>query len=76
MERLIGVIKYLDREKGFGFILRENRSDLYFHETRCLTSFSDLVRGQHVTYRLGTRGERVVGVDVQVVKLPPYNPID
>lgn len=46
-----GTITRIARDAGWGFISRGSLPDMFFHEVDCRTPFSDLQRGDSVTYR-------------------------
>ncbi|MGE0464467.1 MAG: cold-shock protein [Vicinamibacterales bacterium] len=55
-ERITGTIKHLNREKGFGFVTRDDgQDDLFFHRSglRADTSFNALEEGQTVSCQVG-----------------------
>lgn len=59
-----GKIKTIN-EKGFGFITKDDGSDLFFHSSNLEgVSFEDLTRGQRVSYQegRGPKGPRAENV--------------
>jgi cold shock CspA family protein len=61
-----GKVKMLNRERGFGFIRRENEPDLFFHASECgetteesKKNFGALIESCIVEFEVGTgrRGE-------------------
>jgi len=49
-----GKIKRLVSEKGFGFILAEDGTEYFFHNSACQgTRFDELREGQAVTFEKG-----------------------
>ena len=65
MTSMNGTIKRLVSDKGFGFILADNGTEYFFHNSACQqTAFDDLREGQSVTFDVGQgpkgpRGENV-----------------
>jgi CspA family cold shock protein len=65
MTSMNGTIKRLVADKGFGFILAEDGTEYFFHNSACAgTRFDDLHEGQAVTFEKGQgpkgpRGENV-----------------
>jgi CspA family cold shock protein len=58
-ERLIGVVKWFNAVKGYGFIGRENGDDVFVHYSVIQTSgFRRLEKGQKVEFSLesGAKG--------------------
>ena len=47
-----GKVKFYNSEKGFGFIVRDRGSDLFFHKTD-VEGGKTLVEGQAVTFGIG-----------------------
>lgn len=66
---LTGVIKMVNHDKGFGFIRRENDTDLFFHVTECVdkTEFESMSSGKEVTYSTGAGKRGIEGRDVKLV---------
>jgi cold shock CspA family protein len=67
---MIGVIKMIKEDKGFGFIALEGRDkDLFFHATGVVAgvSFKDMRVGDKVTVadiESTDRGDSAIGVDL------------
>ena len=62
-----GTIKRLVSEKGFGFVLAEDGTEYFFHQSACTnTRFDELREGQAVTF---TRGQGPKGPRAEDVKL-------
>ncbi len=62
-----GKIKRLVSEKGFGFILAEDGTEYFFHNSACQgTRFDELREGQAVTFEKGQgpKGPRAESVRV------------
>lgn len=50
-ERESGVVKWFDNSKGFGFIQRDNGSDVFVHYSAILgVGFRSLIEGQRVEF--------------------------
>ena len=63
-----GHIKFVAREKGYGFLIdRENARELFFHCMACRTPFDNLLEGEAVRYELGVnaRDNRQRAVNVE-----------
>lgn len=51
---LKGTVKRLVGDKGFGFVLAEDGTEYFFHQSACAdTSFSSLREGQALTFDKG-----------------------
>jgi len=65
MASINGTIKRLVSDKGFGFILADDGTEYFFHNSACAeTRFDDLREGRAVTFNRGEgpkgpRGENV-----------------
>ena len=62
-----GTIKRLVSDKGFGFILAEDGTEYFFHNSACQgTRFDELREGQSVTFEKGQgpKGPRAESVRV------------
>jgi CspA family cold shock protein len=67
MAAMIGTIKRLVSDKGFGFILASDGNEYFFHNSACgQTRFDDLREGQPVTFERGQgpKGPRAEHVQV------------
>jgi CspA family cold shock protein len=54
-----GTIKKLVSDRGFGFILEEGGSEIFFHRSQVSdNAFDSLREGQSVTYEKGTDARR------------------
>jgi cold shock protein len=50
-ERVTGTVKWFNNNKGYGFIQRENGSDVFVHYSSILgTGFKSLMEGQQVEF--------------------------
>ena len=50
-ERVTGTVKWFNNNKGYGFIQRENDSDVFVHYSSILgTGFKSLMEGQQVEF--------------------------
>jgi CspA family cold shock protein len=62
-----GKVKRLVTDKGFGFILAEDGSEYFFHQSACNgCRFDDLREGQNVTF---SKGQGPKGPRAEDVKL-------
>ena len=62
-----GSVKWFSAEKGFGFIAREEGSDVFVHHSAIdMPGFRNLEEGQQVEFELTTteKGEQAQGVRV------------
>ncbi|MFK3833158.1 cold-shock protein [Staphylococcus saprophyticus] len=60
-----GTVKWFNAEKGFGFIERENGSDLFVHFSGIVAEgYKSLEEGQNVEFDIteGQRGEQATNV--------------
>jgi cold shock CspA family protein len=61
-----GIVKNIDVERGFGFIVTGHRSDIFFHVSDCLPelSFDATLKSQLVEYDIEPtpRGQKAVRV--------------
>jgi cold shock protein len=54
MATMNGTIKRLVTDKGFGFVLAEDGTEYFFHQSACADSrFNDLREGQALTFEKG-----------------------
>ena len=50
-QRITGTVKWFNNNKGYGFIQRENDSDVFVHYSSILgTGFKSLMEGQQVEF--------------------------
>ena len=67
-ERRVGVVKWFNDAKGFGFIERETGDDVFVHHTAIVSEgFRSLAEGQRVEF-IVTQGPKGPQAD-QVVKI-------
>ncbi len=62
---MIGIVKWFDAEKGFGFIERESGNDVFVHFSAIKAEgYKSLEEGQRVEFDLekGQRGPQAVNV--------------
>lgn len=56
--RETGVVKWFNAQKGYGFIQRENGSDVFVHHSSILSGgFRELVEGERVEFTV-TQGQK------------------
>jgi len=57
-ERVTGIVKWFNSQKGFGFIARENGPDVFVHHTAIQSSgYRELVEGERVEFEI-TQGPK------------------
>jgi CspA family cold shock protein len=68
-ESEIGTIKWFNADKGFGFILRENESDIFVHRSALADPTSrSLEEGQKVEFTVTKSDKGLQAQDVKVVE--------
>jgi CspA family cold shock protein len=56
--RETGIVKWFNAQKGYGFIQRENGTDVFVHHTSILSAgFRELVEGERVEFTV-TQGQK------------------
>ncbi len=63
--KVIGKVKWFNDQKGFGFIARDDNSDVFVHHTAIqMEGFRTLREGEEVLYELhdGPKGPQAVNV--------------
>jgi CspA family cold shock protein len=67
-EREQGSVKWFSKNKGYGFIQRENGSDIFVHYSNInIEGFKVLEDGQAVEFGVGSNEKGEYAEDVQVV---------
>jgi len=64
-ERIKGTVKWFSREKGYGFLSREDGDDVFVHYSNIRgTGFKNLSEGEEVEFAVeqGTKGPQAVDV--------------
>jgi CspA family cold shock protein len=68
-KREAGTVKWFDASKGFGFIVRENGSDLFVHYSAIRgTGYRTIEEGQKVEFTVGQGTKGPTAVDVTLKK--------
>ncbi len=68
--KMVGKVKWFNDQKGFGFIARDEDSDVFVHHTAIqMEGFRTLREGEEVLYELhdGPKGPQAVNVTKQVL---------
>jgi cold shock protein len=60
-----GKVKFLNNEKGFGFIIEESGKDIFFHATKVNGSLPK--ENDKVEYSVGEGKRGEAAVDVQII---------
>jgi len=66
-DRIVGTVKWFNKDKGFGFIAQENGPDVFVHFTAIQASgFRTLEEGQKVEFSIekGPKGLQAANVTV------------
>ncbi len=66
MSKSIGVVKWFNEEKGFGFITQENGPDVFVHFRAIVgDGFKTLAEGQQVSFEIeqGQKGPQAANVE-------------
>ena len=67
-ERIIGTVKWFSSEKGYGFIAREEGTDVFIHYTAIQTDgFRTLEEGQRVEFVIEESAKGPQAADVNVI---------
>lgn len=68
-----GIIKFYLKNKGYGFIINDNKVDeIFFHISN--TKEKDLQKDQKVSYQLETGSRGVKAVDIKCIEKLNENP--
>lgn len=66
---MTGKVKWFDGKKGYGFILREDGSELFVHYTAIVADgYKALTEGQKVDFEIGDRDKGELAVNVRVIR--------
>ena len=66
----IGLIKWLDLEKGYGFIDRGDGTDIFVHKSEVIGNVIEMVQGQQVTYDVEETLKGPQAVEVRIFAPP------
>ena len=67
-ERITGTVKWFNREKGYGFISRENGDDVFVHYSNLQgTGFRNLEEGDRVEFAVESSPKGPHATEVAVV---------
>jgi CspA family cold shock protein len=63
-ERFIGTVKWFNGTKGYGYIARENGSDVFVHYSSIQDDYKNLQEGQQVEFSVeqGAKGPQATNV--------------
>lgn len=68
-DRLTGTVKWFNADKGFGFIVRDNNSDVFVHHKAIRgEGFKTLNEGQKVEYTLAETDRGPQAQDVSIIE--------
>lgn len=67
----IGVVKWFDEDKKYGFIKTSNNNDVFFHISNMKTP-SQIKKGENVSFKLDLNGKKPQATDVEIIKNVPY----
>lgn len=60
-----GTVKFFNKEKGFGFITRENGKDIFVHHSS-VPKGVDLREGDEVTFEEGEGQKGIMAVNIEL----------
>ncbi|EPI38714.1 cold-shock protein [Enterococcus faecalis] len=64
-----GTVKSFNHKRGYGFIITEDESEIFVHQTGiCMSGFRKLIEGQTVEYETAEHEGRTKAVNVTVIK--------
>lgn len=67
-QRYVGVVKWFDGDKGYGFIQREGQKDLFVHYSGIRGGgFRSLQEGQEVEFSIGPGRKGEQAIEVQII---------
>lgn len=61
----VGIVKWFDEVKGYGFIIDENEQDVFFHYSEVVGDLND---GDTVNFEVETTHKGIKAVNVSVVE--------
>lgn len=73
--RVVGVIKFYNPRKGYGFVSHTQGSDVFFHLSHLRTAFQP-TPGHVVTFRLGSNREGLVAEELELTGLDAVDRYD
>jgi len=74
--REVGVVKWFNDSKGYGFIQRDGNDDVFVHFSSIqMPGFKSLAEGQRVEFRVEQGQKGPQAVDVRPLEPPPPAPI-
>ena len=66
----IGKVKWFNAEKGFGFIERENKSDLFIHfQNIIMDGYKTLNEGEEVMFDIEETEKGEQAINVEIIKM-------
>ena len=66
MDKDTGEVKFFNEEKGYGFIIRENGPEIFFHVTGLIYSTKPM-KGDKVRFNIITaqKGPKAIDIDIR-----------
>ena len=64
---MTGTVKWYDEVKGYGFIQKEDNTDLFVHRSGLLSTNTGLKEGQNVEFEIKQSDKGPLAVDVKVI---------